>query len=106
MLQAHHQQTGGGLRFVGCLGVPLFAGGAVLIEQAGKLKLRRVRRQAINGQPLDVAVREPALDLADVVLQAAHHHVFQVALAAHLDAPGEAVGVQQFQRRVWKKAAK
>ena len=40
-----------------------------------------------------------ALDLADVLLEAAHHDVFERLLAAHLDAAGEAVGVEQLEQR-------
>ena len=47
----------------------------------------------------DVALREAALDLADVLLEPADHHVLERLLAAHLDAAGEAVRVEQLEQR-------
>ena len=46
-----------------------------------------------------IALREAALDLADVLLEPAHHDVLERLLAAHLDAAREAVGVEQLEQR-------
>ena len=77
----------------------LLSRGAVLVEQARELELRRVLGQAVDVDPHDVPLREAALDLADVLLEAADHHVFESLLAAHLDAAGEALGVEDLQQR-------
>ena len=42
---------------------------------------------------------KPALYVSDVLLEAAHHHVLERPLAAHLDAAGEAVRVEQLEQR-------
>ena len=76
LLQADDQQAGGGLRPFRRLGVALFAGRAVLVEQPGKDQLGRVVRQTVDADGHDVALRESALHLADVLLQPAHHHAF------------------------------
>ena len=93
LLQPDDEQPGGGPHPAGRGGVTLLAGRAVLVEQTRQGKLRRVGRQAADRQPHDVALREPALDLAHVLLQAPHHHVLERAPPPHLDPAREAVGV-------------
>ena len=46
-----------------------------------------------------IALREAALDVADVLLETAHHDVLERLLAAHLDAAREAVRVEQLEQR-------
>ena len=78
--------------------MPALPGGAVLVEQGGEHQLGGVRRQVLDDHRLDVALREATPNLADVLLQAAHHHLVQSTLAPHLDAAGEAVRVQKLQQ--------
>ena len=47
----------------------------------------------------DVALREAALDRADVLLEPADHHVLERLLAADRDAAGEAVRVEELEQR-------
>ena len=79
--------------------MPLLTGRAVLVEQTRQLELGRIFWKAGDLDPLDVPFRKPALDLAEVLLETADHHVIEDALAAHRDAAREAIGIEQFQQR-------
>ena len=98
LLQADDEQAGGRLGFAGGAGVPLLADGAVLVEQARQLQLRRVRRQPVDDDALDAPNRKAALRRADVLLQPPDHHVLERLPAAHLHSAGEPVGIEQLQQ--------
>ena len=99
LLQADHEQTGRGLRAVGCRREAGLAGTAVLVEQPRQLELRRLRREVVDDKALDPARREAALDLADVLLEPPDHHVVERLAATHLDAAREARRVEQLKQR-------
>ena len=73
--------------------------GAVLVEEAGERKLRRVVGKAVDNDAYHVPLGKPALHGPDVLLEPAHHHVFEGLLAAHLNTPGETVGVEKLEER-------
>ena len=98
LLQAHHEQGGGrpGARRPGLQ--PLLPQAAVLVEEAGEDELRRVLRQAVDDDAPHLPFREAALHLANVLLDAPHHHVFERAPSPDRHPPGEAVRVEQLQQ--------
>ena len=99
LLQPDDEQAGRSPRLAGRARMPLLTGRAVLVEQTRQLELGRIFRKAGDLHPLDVPLRKPALDLAEILLQSADHHVLEDALAAHRDAAREAVRIEQFQQR-------
>ena len=98
LLQAHHEQGGGGPGACGAGLQPFLPQAAVLVEEAGEHELRGVLRQAVDDHGPHVPFRKAALDLADVLLDAPHHHVFERALAPDRHPAGEAVRVEQLQQ--------
>ena len=99
LLQPHHQEPGG-RPATGCRGreTPV-AQGPVVVEQARQDQLGRVLRQPVDHHRHHDALGKPAHLLADVLLEAPHHHGFQILPAAHPDAPREAVRIEQLQQR-------
>jgi hypothetical protein len=94
LLQANDKQPRGCLRPARRAGEAFLARRAVLIEEAGQHEIGRFFREAVDHEAHNLALRESALDLADVFLEAAHHHIFQRSLASHLDAACETAGVE------------
>ena len=99
LLKAHDEQAGGRLGLAGGIRVPFLAGGAVIVEQARQLQLRRVRWQPVDDDRFDAPLRKATLRRTDVLLQTPHHHVIERLATAHLHAPGEPVRIEQFQQR-------
>ena len=97
LLQADHEEAGRGLRPARRVGVPLLAGGAVLVEQPRQRQLGGVRRQPVDDHALDPPLGKAALRRPDVLLQAPDHDVLERLPAPHLDAAREPVGVEQLQ---------
>ena len=81
LLQPDDEQASRGPRPAGRARMPLLTRRAVLVEQTGQLQLGRIFGKAGDLHPFDVPFRKPALDLAKVLLQTAHHHVVQDAPA-------------------------
>ena len=98
LLKPDDEQAGSRPRLVRGVLVPALPGGAVLVEQGGEHQLGGVVGQVLDDHGPHVAFRKAASNLADVLLQAAHHHVVQSTLAPHLDAAGEPVRVQKLQQ--------
>ena len=98
LLQPDDEQPGRRLRPPRGRRVPLFPGGAVPIEQLRQEDLGGVGRQVVDLQPLDIPPGESPLDLPDVLLEAAHHHLFELALSADLHPAREPVRVEHFQQ--------
>ena len=99
LLQPDDEQTGRGPRLAGRARVPLLTRRAIFVEQTGQLQLGCIFRKAGDLHPLDVPFRKPALDLAEILLQAADHHVVEDTPAAHRDAAREAIRIEQLQQR-------
>ena len=97
MLKARDQQTGRGLLAFGLPGKALFAQRAVFVQQGRKAKFGGIGRQTGDVELDDVAFREAALDLADVVLEAANHHIVE-HLFLGLDTAAESLGIEDFQQ--------
>jgi hypothetical protein len=95
LLQADDEQPRGCLRPARGAGEALLARRAVLVEETGQQQLGCVVGKSVKYEAHDVALRKSALDLADVVLEPAHHHVFQRPLAPHLDAARKPIGIEQ-----------
>ena len=102
LLQAHHEQGGGGpgARRPGLQ--PCLPQAAVFVEEAGEDELRSVLRQAVDDDAPHVPFRKAALDRADVLLDAPYHHVFESVLSPDRHPAGEAVRVEQLSSRVEK----
>ena len=98
LLQPDDEQPGRGLGPPRGRRVPLLPGGAVLIEQLRQKDLGGVGRQVVDLHPFDIAPRESPLDFPDVLLEAAHHHLLELALSADLHPAREPVRVEQFQQ--------
>ena len=98
LLQAHHEQAGGGPS--ACRGVlqPLLPQAAVLVEKARENELRRILREILDGDAPHLSLGKAALDLAHVLLDAPHHHVFERVVAPDRYAAGEAVWIEQLQQ--------
>ena len=98
LLQAHHQQGGGGpgARRAGLQ--PLLPQAAVLVQEARENELRRVFRQSVDHDTPHLPFRKAAPDLADILLDAPHHHFFEGAPSPDRNAPGEAVGVEELEQ--------
>ena len=71
---------------------------AVLVEEPRQNELRCVVRQPVDHDSAHLTLGESALHFADVLLDAAHHDVFQSALAAYRHAAGEAVRIEQLKQ--------
>src|SRR5213593_1243920 len=80
LLQASDQQAGSTLRAPSLPRQSLLTEGAILVEQRGDTKLRGVGWQSRNIDLHNMALRKSANDLTQVILEAAHHYVIQVAL--------------------------
>jgi hypothetical protein len=77
LLQADDEQPSRRLRPACRAGETLFARRAVLVEEARQREFRRVAGEPVDHEAYHVALREPALNLADIFLEPTHHHVFQ-----------------------------
>ena len=98
LLQAHYEQGGGGPSARRTVLQAFLSQAAVLVEKAGENELRRVLRQALDGDAPHVSLGKAALDLAEVLLDAPHHHLVQRVLSPDRHPPGEAVRVQQLEQ--------
>ena len=98
LLQAHHQQGGGRPSACGSVLEALLPQSAVSVEQAREDELWGIVRQTVDCDALHPPFRKAALNLADVLLDAPHHHVFERVLSPDRHAPGEAVRVQQLEQ--------
>lgn len=78
--------------------VALFADRAVFVEELGQDEFWSVLGKTGDFDSLDNALGETVLNFANVFLEPTHHHVVEHLLAPHLDAAGEAVGIEQFQQ--------
>ena len=78
-------------RAAGC-GLP------VLIEHGGQSQFRRVRRQAVDLNGLDDALRKRLPKSAEVFLEPADHDRLQL-FGLDVDAPGEALRIEDFEER-------
>ena len=98
LLQAHHEQGGGGpgARRPGLQ--PCLPQAAVFVEEAGEDELRDVLRQAVDDDAPHVPFRKAALDRADVLLDAPYHHVFESVPSPDRHPSGEAVRVEQLEQ--------
>ncbi len=99
LLQADHEQARRRLSTLRGVREALLPCRSVLVQKVGQDQLRRVGGEPVDREPDNLAPRKTALHLADVLLDAADHHVFKHLLAAHLDAAGEAVRVEQLEER-------
>lgn len=98
LLQADHEEARGALRPAGGRGEALLAHRAVLVEQARQHELRGIGGEAVDHDGCHVPPGEPALHGADVLLEAAHHHLVQ-RLLSHLDPAGEPARIEQLEER-------
>ena len=97
-MEAHHQQGGGRPSARRAALEALLPQSAVSVEQAREDELWGIVRQTVDRDALHPSFRKAALDLADILLDAPHHHVFERVLSPDRHAPGEAVRVQQLEQ--------
>ena len=69
-----------------------------MAEQRGKLEFGRFRRKVTECDLLDVALGKAALDFAQVLFDAADHHVIAILLR-DLDTAAEALWIEDFEQR-------
>ena len=98
LLESRDQEAGCTLRAPAFRRQALFPEGTVLVEQGSDAQFRCVWRQTRDVYLNDMTFREAADDLSQVVFEAAHHHVIQIAFD-HLDAPAKALRIEQFEQR-------
>ena len=101
MLESHGEQGGVGPLGSGRVPEPALAEAAVVVQELREREFGGVLGEAVHHHRLDDAPGEAALGFADVLLEAADHDRAERRLllrSAHLDAAGEAVGVEQFQQ--------
>ena len=98
LLQTHHEQSGGGPGARRAVLEALLPQLPVLIEETGENQLRGILRKTVDRDALHLPFRKAALDFADVLLDAPHHHVFERVLSPDRHPSGEAVRIEQLEQ--------